>query len=107
MALTPLTPLTASPMGVNEPASPDSTSLDGNSVANSDQLHMVVDNSAGGSDVSIVFVTTATVGGYDVEDLTATVPAGKVVCFGHFPRNVFGDIVQFTADTAVPVVCFR
>ena len=107
MALTPLTPLTASPTGVNKPASSDSTSLDGNSVANSDQLHVVLDNSAGSADVSVTFVTTATVGGYDVEDLTTTVAAGKVACFGHFPRNVFGDTVQFTADTAVPVVCFR
>lgn len=107
MALTPLTPLTASPTGVNKPASPASTSLTGNSVANSDQLHIVLDNSDGASDVSVVFVTTATVGGYDVEDLTATVAAGKVACFGHFPRNVFGDAVQFTADTAIPVTCYR
>lgn len=106
MALTPFTALAASPTGVQKPSSTISTSLAGNSVANNEHLHIVLDNSAGASDVSVVFVTTATLGGYDVEDLTATVPAGKVVCFGHFPRNVFGDVVQFTADTSIPAVCY-
>lgn len=70
----------------------------GNSVANVSGIQVTVDNSAGASDITVTFVTSATVEGYAVADVTATVPANKKRVFGRFSRTLYGDTVEFTCS---------
>jgi hypothetical protein len=106
MAATALGLTATEPDGV-APGVPQAADLtNGNSVRNAATLALFVDNTAGAGAVTVTFVTVATVGGYPVEDVVATVAAGVSRVFGHFPSNVFGSTLTFTASAAVDLVAY-
>ena len=49
---------------------------------------------------TITFVTSATVDGLAVSDLTATVGINEVKVFGPFPVGIYGETVQVTHEAA-------
>lgn len=103
---TAVAPTGATTAGV-APATPVQTdTVEGNEVPNRASLVLVLDNSAGEEASEVTFVTVATVGGYAVEDVSVTIPAGASRVFGHFPANIFGSTVQFSTSVAVDVVAY-
>jgi hypothetical protein len=104
---TALTPVRVSQTGVNTPSVVPADLVEGNVVSNVEGVQLTVDNSAGASPVTVTFVTTATVAGYGVEDVTATVPTGGRYTFGRFDRSLFGDSVEFTCSAACDVSATR
>lgn len=106
MARTPITPVVPSAAGVAEmtPVATDTTN--GNVVTNASGLVMTVTNS-GGSSATLTFITSATVDGYAVEDVTVTLAAAETKVFGHFPSGVFGSSLEFTSSAALDVVAYR
>ncbi|MFJ9408568.1 hypothetical protein [Streptomyces sp. NPDC101393] len=107
MAATALALTGMTPTGVAPGTAEDADLVNGNSVRNTASLHLTVDNSEGAGASVVTFVTVAQVGGYDVEDVAVTVPMGAVRVFGHFPANVFGSTLTFTASAAVTVLAYQ
>lgn len=103
---TRITPVRVSQTGVSESAGTAADTVEGNVVANVEGLHLTIDN-AGAGPVTVTFQTTATVEGYAVADITATVTNGTSKRFGRFSRDLFGADVEFTVSGACTVSAYR
>ena len=103
---TRITPVRVSQTGVTESAGTAADTVEGNVVPNVEGLHLTVENE-GASPLTVTFLTTATVEGYAVADITATVPNGASKRFGRFSRELFGADVEFTVSGACLVSAYR
>lgn len=102
---TPLTPVRVSQTGVAASDGSAADLVNGNTVPNLAALHLLITN-AGEASLTVTFETSASVEGYAVADVTATVPAGASRAFGKFSRALFGDAVDFTCSAAATVVAY-
>lgn len=104
---TRITPVRVSQTGVSQVAGTAADTTEGNVVSNTEGLQLTVDNTTGASPVTVTFLTTATVEGYAVADITATVTNGASKRFGRFSRDLFGSDVEFTVSGACTVSAYR
>lgn len=102
MPATQINPTKVLQTGASVPAGVAADLTNGNSVANTEDLRLFIENT-GGSPVTVIFKTSATVEGQAVADLTATVPASGHKVFARFSRTLFGDQVEFTCSASATV----
>lgn len=70
----------------------------GNNFANDGNTYVLAVGGAAAK--TITFVTSATVDGLAVADLTATVGIAEVKVFGPFPTGLYGETLQVTHEAA-------
>jgi hypothetical protein len=100
------------PVRVNQTGVPSGSGVPadvaaGNVIANSESVKLTVDNSAGGSPLTVTLKTSATVEGYAVADVTVTVPANSKREFGRFSRALFGSDVEFSCSAACTLYVYQ
>lgn len=105
MAYQRITPVLLSPDGTS-PSTATTDAVNGNVVTNAASLALDFTNGTA-SDVTITFITSATVQGYAVADLEKTITAGASLRFAHFPTAAFGAELAFTTSAAITVGVYR
>lgn len=105
MAYQRLSPSLATAQGVT-PVAATTDAVNGNVVTNPASLLLELENTTAAA-VDVTFVTSATLHGYEVADLTVTLAPAEARVFGHFPADVFGNDLAFTSTDAISVHVYR
>lgn len=105
MAYQRITPTLTTAHGV-EPVELTTDPENGNVVTNPTGLVLELENDSE-DDVSVTFVTSVTVQGFAVEDLTVELAPGDRRVYGHFSPDVFGTDLGFTSTGPVIVRVYR
>ncbi|MBA0054283.1 hypothetical protein E0L36_26560 [Streptomyces sp. AJS327] len=105
MAYQRISPTLTTAHGV-EPVDGVTDPENGNVVTNPTSLVLELEND-GEDAVSVTFVTSLTVQGFAVEDLTVELGPGDRRVYGHFSPDVFGPDLAFTATGPLTVRAYR